>query len=145
MSKKLSIADARCDSYIGSAATIQGWVRTRRDSKGRFQFLGNQRWIMPRQFTSHRGCPIAQLRERSETSRGWMQRNGRGRNKEIGWPRPSDGAASTAFDSPRLGRSRNVSLAKETAHAGKIARVGPFASAHEHVWRDRPNSQLDQL
>lgn len=36
---KLSVANARQESAIGQQATLQGWVRTRRDSKGRFSFL----------------------------------------------------------------------------------------------------------
>ena len=36
---KLSIRKARQEEAIGSQATLQGWVRTRRDSKGGFSFL----------------------------------------------------------------------------------------------------------
>lgn len=37
--QKLSVKDARLESAIGSAVTIQGWVRTRRDSKAGFSFV----------------------------------------------------------------------------------------------------------
>ena len=37
--EKLSISDARNPEVIGTRAVIQGWVRTRRDSKGGFSFL----------------------------------------------------------------------------------------------------------
>ncbi len=37
--KKLSIREARNPDVIGTSAVIQGWVRTRRDSKGGFSFL----------------------------------------------------------------------------------------------------------
>ncbi len=39
MAKKLSVAASRIESAIGSVAMIQGWVRTRRDSKAGFSFL----------------------------------------------------------------------------------------------------------
>jgi asparaginyl-tRNA synthetase len=37
--EKLTIAAARQESAIGKKAQVQGWVRTRRDSKGGFSFL----------------------------------------------------------------------------------------------------------
>ena len=37
--EKLSISDARNPEVIGTRAVIQGWVRTRRDSKGGFSLL----------------------------------------------------------------------------------------------------------
>jgi asparaginyl-tRNA synthetase len=36
---KLSVADARREAAVGQQVTVQGWVRTRRDSKGGFSFL----------------------------------------------------------------------------------------------------------
>ncbi|MFL2871174.1 MAG: asparagine--tRNA ligase [Pirellulaceae bacterium] len=35
----VSVQSARCKDFIGSQVTIQGWVRTRRDSKGGFSFI----------------------------------------------------------------------------------------------------------
>jgi asparaginyl-tRNA synthetase len=37
--EKLSVRDARDAAAIGRSATLQGWIRTRRDSKGGFSFL----------------------------------------------------------------------------------------------------------
>jgi asparaginyl-tRNA synthetase len=37
--EKISVADARKVEAVGKHVTIQGWVRTRRDSKGGFSFL----------------------------------------------------------------------------------------------------------
>lgn len=37
--EKLSVQNARQSQAVGQQATIQGWVRTRRDSKGGFSFL----------------------------------------------------------------------------------------------------------
>ena len=39
MTQRLSIAQARDKSAVGREALLQGWVRTRRDSKGGFSFL----------------------------------------------------------------------------------------------------------
>src|SRR5436305_2309850 len=36
----LSVADTRKETAVGKQARVQGWVRTRRDSKGGFSFLG---------------------------------------------------------------------------------------------------------
>src|SRR5215208_6598032 len=36
---KLSVTDARKPTNVGHTVTIQGWIRTRRDSKGGFSFL----------------------------------------------------------------------------------------------------------
>ncbi|MAT72253.1 MAG: asparagine--tRNA ligase [Planctomycetaceae bacterium] len=36
---KLTVRQARQESAIGQSATLQGWVRTRRDSKGGFSFI----------------------------------------------------------------------------------------------------------
>ena len=35
----ISVSDARKADAVGSVAKLQGWVRTRRDSKGGFSFL----------------------------------------------------------------------------------------------------------
>ena len=36
---RLSVAEARCPENVGREAVLQGWVRTRRDSKAGFSFL----------------------------------------------------------------------------------------------------------
>src|SRR5487761_856035 len=36
---KISVADARVAAAVGRQVRLQGWVRTRRDSKGGFSFL----------------------------------------------------------------------------------------------------------
>ncbi|MBC7336265.1 MAG: asparagine--tRNA ligase, partial [Clostridia bacterium] len=39
MAEKISVAQARRPEAIGKEVLLQGWVRTRRDSKGGFSFL----------------------------------------------------------------------------------------------------------
>ena len=37
--KNMSVKDVRCESAIGASVILQGWVRTRRDSKAGFSFI----------------------------------------------------------------------------------------------------------
>src|SRR5262245_7198918 len=37
--ERISVAQARTETYIDKEVQLQGWVRTRRDSKGGFSFL----------------------------------------------------------------------------------------------------------
>src|SRR6185503_15248876 len=37
--EKITVQKARDPNVVGQAVTLQGWVRTRRDSKGGFSFL----------------------------------------------------------------------------------------------------------
>src|SRR5579872_5883314 len=39
MADKISVAEARRPEAVGREVRLQGWVRTRRDSKGGFSFL----------------------------------------------------------------------------------------------------------
>lgn len=59
--KKLSVKEARLAGAIGAAAKVQGWVRTRRDSKGGFSFvevndgtcLGNLQVVAPAELANY--------------------------------------------------------------------------------------------
>ena len=59
--KTLSVKEARLESAIGAAAKVQGWVRTRRDSKAGFSFielndgscLGNLQVIAPAELENY--------------------------------------------------------------------------------------------
>lgn len=59
--QKISVKDARQESAIGSAAKVQGWVRTRRDSKAGFSFvevndgscLGNLQVLAPAELANY--------------------------------------------------------------------------------------------
>src|ERR1043166_58366 len=37
--EKISVAEARREAAVGKTVLLQGWIRTRRDSKGGFSFL----------------------------------------------------------------------------------------------------------
>ena len=67
--EKISVAQARRPEAIGREVKLQGWIRTRRDSKGGFSFLelnDGSCWATSR--SSPR--PPAQLRERDQAALG---------------------------------------------------------------------------
>ncbi|TWT47327.1 asparagine--tRNA ligase [Botrimarina hoheduenensis] len=59
--QNFSVKEARQESAIGVAATVSGWIRTRRDSKGGFSFLevndgsclGNLQVVAPAELTNY--------------------------------------------------------------------------------------------
>src|SRR6266404_4556557 len=61
--EKISVAEARRVESVGRPVTLQGWVRTRRDSKGGFSFLelndgscqGNVQIVAPGQLPNYEG------------------------------------------------------------------------------------------
>ena len=81
--KKLSVNEARKESSIGSSAKIQGWVRTRRDSKAGFSFIelndgssqGNIQIVAPGELANYEsevktltaGCSISATGEIKES------------------------------------------------------------------------------
>jgi len=83
MSEKLSVATARQESAIGKNAKLQGWVRTRRDSKAGFSFIeindgssqGNIQIVAPGEMANYEsdvksltaGCSITAVGEIKES------------------------------------------------------------------------------
>ncbi len=81
--KKLSVSEARQPAAIGSSAKIQGWVRTRRDSKAGFSFIeindgssqGNIQIVVPGEMENYEsevksltaGCSISAIGEIKES------------------------------------------------------------------------------
>ena len=79
----LSVKEARLEGAIGASATIQGWVRTRRDSKAGFSFLevndgsslGNLQVIAPAELANYEsevkrlsaGCSVTAVGEMVES------------------------------------------------------------------------------
>ena len=92
MSEKLSVAAARQESAIGKNAKLQGWVRTRRDSKAGFSFIeindgssqGNIQIVAPGEMANYQsdvksltaGCSITAIGEIKESG-------GRGQTTEL--------------------------------------------------------------
>jgi len=90
--KKLSVNEARQASSIGASAKIQGWVRTRRDSKAGFSFIelndgssqGNIQIVAPGELGNYEsdvkaltaGCSISAIGEIKESG-------GRGQTTEM--------------------------------------------------------------
>ncbi len=112
--EKISVAQARQAEAVGKQVLLQGWVRTRRDSKGGFSFLelndgscfGNVQIVAD-------GSP-AQLRERDQAAHGRLQRQRRRAWCEAS---PAKGQATEVQaqqrDGPRLGRPGHLSPAEE--------------------------------
>ena len=92
MTQKISVKDARDESVIGRQAKLQGWVRTRRDSKAGFSFieindgssLGNIQIVAPGEMANYEsdvkrltaGCSITVTGEIKESG-------GRGQKTEL--------------------------------------------------------------
>src|SRR5437762_6385803 len=61
--EKITVADARRVESVGRRVTLQGWVRTRRDSKGGFSFIelndgssqGNVQVVAPGELANYEG------------------------------------------------------------------------------------------
>ena len=105
--EKISVKDARDESSIGKSGKLQGWVRTRRDSKAGFSFIeindgssqGNIQIIAPAELGNYEsdvkrltaGCSISALGEIKESG-------GRGQKTEMlaseieihGWADPEE-------------------------------------------------------
>ena len=80
--EKITVVQARCRDSIGKSAQVQGWVRTRRDSKGGFSFIelndgscqGNLQIVAPRAAQTtrakSRSCrPVRALRSKAKSRR----------------------------------------------------------------------------
>ena len=105
--EKISVRDARDESSIGKTGKLQGWVRTRRDSKAGFSFIeindgssqGNIQIIAPNDLGNYEsdvkrltaGCSISAQGEIKESG-------GRGQKTEMlaseivvhGWADPEE-------------------------------------------------------
>ncbi len=65
---KLSVREARQPAAIGRTVTLQGWIRTRRDSKGGFSFLELNDGSCLGQHPSRRRRQAAELRVGDQAS-----------------------------------------------------------------------------
>ena len=135
--QRIGVADVRRQDAIGKQVRLQGWIRTRRDSKAGFSFLEAQRRLLPGQHPGHRrrrawrttkseikhltaGCSVTVEGEVKAVAAA------RARRPEL---------QAHSVDRARLGRSRDLSAAEETAlvreprASGPICGRGPTPSA----------------
>ena len=138
----LSVAAARLPDAVGREVILQGWVRTRRDSKAGFSFLeindgscfGNIQVLAEAALPNYE-AEIKRLSAGCSVSvTGLVKASpGKGQATEVAGPQR---------DRPRLGRRRNVSLAEE----GALVRVPPHdrppAAADQHLRRHGPGAEL---
>ena len=139
----MSVREARLPESAGRLVRLQGWVRTRRDSKGGFSFLelndgsclGNVQVIAD--------GDAAQLRERDQ---------------DISRPVASVTVTGEVQASPAKGQPTEVQAAgvivhgwadpetyplQKKGHSFEFLRThGPSAAAHQHLRRRRPRAQL---
>ena len=142
MPEKLSVAAARLADAVGREVTIEGWVRTRRDSKAGFSFLelNDGSCFGNIQVLAEAGLPnyeseIKRLSPGCSVSvTGLVKASpGKGQATEV---------QATADHGLRHGRRGRVSAAEE----GPLVRVPPHdrpsAAAHQHLRRRRPGAEL---
>lgn len=103
--QNISVKDARLETAIGAAATVRGWVRTRRDSKAGFSFvevndgscLGNLQVIAPTDLPNYEsdvkrltaGCSVAVTGEVVASQGGKQATELRAESVEVvGWAHP---------------------------------------------------------
>ena len=79
----MSVEEARDAARRRPAGPLQGWIRTRRDSKGGFSFLELNDGSCLGNIQIVADAKLAELRERSQASRGRLQRHGRGRGQSL--------------------------------------------------------------
>ncbi len=137
----ISVADARKVEAVGKHVTLQGWVRTRRDSKGGFSFLeindgssqGNVQVIAPAALPNYESEVKHLTAGCSVTITGEVKASpAKGQATEV---------ARRRHHRPRHGRPGNLQAAEEGAHLRVPAHHRPPAAAHQHLRRDRPPAQ----
>ncbi len=137
----LSVAHARRGESVGQQARLQGWVRTRRDSKGGFRFLelndgsclGNVQVVADGKLPNYE----SEIKHLTAGSQRHRRRRGQG----VARQGPGDRGARRARHRPRLGRPRDVPAAEEGALVRVPAHDRPPAAADQHLRRHRPRAQ----
>ncbi len=126
MSDKISIADARKAESVGREVIIEGWVRTRRDSKAGFSFLelndgscfGNVQVIAE--------AVAAELRVGDQKAFGRIQPARGRRSKSLARQGTGDRSSRPERHRLRHGRRRSVSAAKERAIRSSSSAPSPI-------------------
>ncbi len=121
----ISVAEARRVESVGKEATLRGWVRTRRDSKGGFSFLelndgsclGNVQVVAEAALPNYQSEVLKLSAGCSVTVEGAGQR--------LAGQGAADRGAGQGDRRPRLGRPGDLPLAEEGPFAGVPARRWP--------------------
>ena len=140
----MSVREARQPESIGQPGAAARLDPQPPRFQGRLQLSRAQRRLVPGQYPGRGRRGAGQLRSEikhlsagcSVTVEGTLRAS------------PGDGQATevqAAGDhGPRLGRSGNLSAAKEAALVRVLAHDRPSAAADQHVRRDRPRAELRQ-
>ncbi len=142
--ERMSVNAARDAGAIGREVRLQGWIRTRRDSKGGFSFLelndgssqANIQVVADAKLANYESEIRRLAAGCSVTIEGQVRQSpAKGQSTEV---------HAAADRCAWLVRSGNVSAAKEKSFVGISAHDRPSAAAHEHVRRDGPIAESGQ-
>ncbi len=142
MSQKFSVAQARLPDAVGQEVLLQGWIRTRRDSKGGFSFLELNDGSSLRQHPGRRPRHAAELRVGHQAAHGRLQRQRRGPGQGLAGQGPGHRGRGPQRDRPRLGRSRFVPHPEEGGQFRVPPHGRPPAAADQHLRRHGPRAKL---
>ena len=118
----LSVADAAARA-VGQQVKVQGWVRTRRDSKGGFSFLELNDGSCLRQCPGHRRRQARQLRDRDQEARRRLQRHRRRRGQGVAGQGAGDRGARRAASSSTAGPIRRRTRCRRKGHSFEFLRT----------------------
>ncbi len=136
----ISVAQARQPQSAGKRARVNGWIRTRRDSKGGFSFLevndgssmANLQVIADQSLPNYDSDVLRLTAGCSVTLEGEIkQSSGKGQATEI----HAEQILVHGWSDPEKYPSEETTLIRKTA------RVGPLAAAHQHVRRRGESAQ----
>ena len=124
--------------------SLQGWVRTRRDSKGGFQLHRIERWLLPGNIQIVALTDLANYETEIEAA-DRREREHRRRSQGRRRPRARPRRCTPKRRHSWRGRSGEISAAEEGPHL----RVSPhhhrpLAAQNQHLWQHRPHSQPGQ-
>ncbi len=137
----ISVAAARKADAVGRQVRLQGWIRTRRDSKGGFSFLELNDGSCQGNIQIVADGKLANYESEIKHLTAGCERHRRRRSQGLARKRANHG--SSRFESCRARRRRcgNLSAAEKGALFRVPAHHRPFAAAHQYVRRHRPRAK----
>ena len=140
--QRISVNQARKPEAIGRQVVLQGWIRTRRDSKGGFSFLELNDGSSLGQHPGRRRRRAGQLRVGGQAAHRRLQRHrarARSRSRAARGRRPRCTPASVTVHG--WADPETYPLQKKRHSLREAPRMGPPAAADQHVRRGRPGAQ----
>ena len=142
MPDMLSVAEARRPEAVGREVVVEGWIRTRRDSKAGLSFLELNDGSSLRELAGRgRGRP-GELRIGNPPALARLQRAGRRGGEGLAGQGSGHGGPCPRSDGLRHGRHGELSLAEEGPFVRVSADHRPSAAADQHVRRHGAGAEL---